>query len=316
MRKSILVLIMAFLTSFSLTTAEAFPLPAVSADAKWLAHMDFNYLRQTEIGEKLYTEMQRGPVASRLEVLGNLLQMNPYEDIHAITLHGTDRERENAVTHIKADYNRDAVLAILKNAKEYRTEKYEGYTLHNFKPGKNHIQPEKGKSAKAWLCFYDDNTIVLGYKQSRVTTAIDVLQGEAETFDAEGKAAFGSSPDDDKAIFYAATSIPALDSDHEQAKLLQNAKHMTLSFKEKGENCHATMTIHGKDDEVARQIKQIADGMLAWLRLHSAQKPDETELALLSENTVVNRDGQIVEVQMAYPTADLVKLIEEQKWNK
>ena len=92
------------LTALVSTNAAAatFPLEKISPDAKWVAHMNFEEFKNTEIGGLLLQKLTNDRLDAKFKALSVMFNIDPRTDLNAATIFGSGGEPEDAVALIDA----------------------------------------------------------------------------------------------------------------------------------------------------------------------------------------------------------------------
>ena len=147
------------------TMAQASPLDLkqVAADAKWVAHLDVDAMKASSVVQKAHQKhLERHPNAEKhLAKISKLIGMNPAEDLHGVTLYGSQLKKHTGVVIVQAKVDREYLLKKAKEAPDYRTSTYGAHTLHTWTHDKGGRHEHSVTGA-----FHKTNLILFGHLTS------------------------------------------------------------------------------------------------------------------------------------------------------
>lgn len=173
-----LLLSIHFVLGFSaLLEAGPLDLRQVSADAKWVAHVDMDALRDSTVVHTAHdlTDSSRREIRDRLFGFAGLFGVDPRQQLHGITLYGSMLGKPAGVMIIHSDFNRSLVEEVLKLAPEYQSGEYGPYKLHSWRPA---LLSRKGLEGKISAAFYRTQVMVFASTESELKRGLDVLDGK------------------------------------------------------------------------------------------------------------------------------------------
>jgi hypothetical protein len=161
------------------TLLEAGPLDLkqVSADAKWVAHVDMDALRQSTVVQKVHglVEPSHREIREHLFAFAGLFGADPRQHLRGITLYGSMLGKPEGVIIAHSDFNRGLLEETIRLAPEYQAGKHGSYQLHSWKP---QLLSSKGLQGKISAAFYRPNVMVLGSSEGELKRGLDVLDGK------------------------------------------------------------------------------------------------------------------------------------------
>ena len=295
------------LGSVSLLSAEPLDRSQVSADARWLAHVDFDAVKTVKTGQWIRDDwLKRDATKQGLNKLRDTIGLDPAKDLHGITFYGSRISGEAGVVILRAKLDRRRLLAELKKKLDHQSSAYGDHELHL-------LTQAKGKGGKRTMtgCFYRPAVLVFGRDPAEVKLALDVLDGKAPNL------AGGDPPFDVDArggtVFEARAT--GLDGDDVPFKspILRQSDSIRVALGEQQEGrMFLDIELVAKSAEVAGQMRSIVEGLLAMVRLQCGS--DEKALAVLEAFRVATAD-RTVTVAWQGPGDEVLKLIEKE-WEK
>ena len=277
----------------------------VDPDAKWLVHIDCDNLRQTQLGGFLYNRLLVPKVAEMSGEL-KLNLSNALERISSLTAYGTDFNTgpdASGVLLINCDSETQKVLEGLLVAQiladtngmvqKLANDSHTVYSVAD----QVFISPQKG------------GPVVVSKSEERIDAARERLAGRSPT--AKLSKNFGEFPAVSNSFFFVGLAdagnlpqfIPA------RAKVLQMADGGRVALGERQDLVFVNLTLRGKTAEVAQQIQQVVEGMVALVTLGQPEYPD---LMNLAKSVKVSSAEQLVTISVDYPASKVIDKITEE----
>ena len=296
------VIVILFLT----VAASSFALPInrahIPATASWLVHIDFDAVRDSEMGALIAQEITRQH-QKQIEGLTTLLGTDLMEDLHGATLYGPNASEEEAVLLAYAKYDKEKLLALLGMSQGYAEDNHKGTTLY-------HWVDEKRQRDQVGA-FAADGMIVISQTQDAVTTVLDLLageQGRSLASDADNPLAGLCQLPDSVMVIAVADGLMELTQQNEHAAILQNSKMAAAIMSEKDGTMKLNVDLVAESAEAATKIEQVVLGMQAFLNLTQKQNP---EVAPLLGATTLQRVENQLKLTFQYPSARLFEIIKK-----
>jgi hypothetical protein len=296
------------LLTLSLTaaaTAVAGPLQRsqVAADSKWLLHLDADAFRGTSLGGKFFAEVLDVKSAKAKEDLKAGLDFDlDWRQIHSITAYGsrhTPHGDPKGILILQTDLQVQPALerAIAKNIPNLSVERFEYPAT-----------PLYQINGDPWVAFQPGGLVILSKARESVEKALGVLSGERANL--TSTASFEGYPAAPFTFFVLgiAEGIGQDANLPPNAAVLKKAEGGRLVIGEKGEALALNLDVKAASAEVAQQIQQLVQGLLALGALNADQKPD---LAALVQGARVGQNGTLVSIGVEIPVAKVLNKIKE-----
>lgn len=318
----------------------------VPADAKWMVYADFSTLRNSVLGKEVIANVEKEFAASESPIVPNLPKI--LATIGSATAYGTsfsDKPEEmdgTLVVQGTADLRKivDGLLAaqtelnpehIVDLSKDY------GFSAYGFKAGPPPRKPamkegeaekptEAPKAAKKDSAPRDpnkieliialpakpENVVLVGRSKALISRARDLASGSGASLaksNASPLKRFLTSGDD--AYLFAATIKPDNKAVAEagthgtEGRILQMANAGSLSVGEHAAEAYAHLEVVASSDAMADKLMKIMQGLTATISL---METNDRQLGEFLNAATVNRDGDKVVVNLAYPSARLVQM--------
>jgi hypothetical protein len=161
-------------------TADAAPLnlKQVSADAKWIAHLDVDAMRDSVVVKKGYEHCkdQFKAIGEQLAEIRTACQVfDPTTDLHGLTFYGTQYTQDAGVAIIHAKFS-DSVLQFLREKvqqlPDFALSHHGDYELFTWTHGKD-SRHERSMTA----AYVKPDLMIFGTSAAEVAAALDVLDG-------------------------------------------------------------------------------------------------------------------------------------------
>lgn len=273
----------------------------ISANAKWVVHLDADKFLTSKIGKLLIDENANADLKKGLDALRATIHFDPLKDVKSVTLYGDSFNKDGGVAVLKGSPNADAINAVEKIiilSKTYEKISHGTKVIHKW------IDEKKQKPSV--LCFYSPGVTVAGGDINQVKAAIDRLDGKKEGL----KANTGLMVPDSAGFLVASARKDEGKEGPANATVLKNAEWLAVSVKNLGENVDIEAKLGANSAENAKQIEQMVRGLAAFLALSAAQNEAAADIA---KALSVNIDNCTIGVNFSYGAEPLYKLIKNHK---
>lgn len=201
--------------------------------------------------------------------------------------------------------------AAAKDAKEGAKESSEMRELATTKAGKN---AKSAEPLEVFIAFPPEPIVLVSKSKPQIVKARDVFRGSAPSLaKASGSPLAKFVQASGGAYLFAASTVPAekfFPDDGPQARIVKMANAGSLALGERGDSTAAYTFAHAEliasSDQMAEKLMKILQGMTAMLSL--AETSDK-QLAEFLNSTAVNRNGDIVTLDLSYSSTRLVAMI-------
>lgn len=278
----------------------------VSADARWLIHVDLNQLRESDIGrELLATLIKNHPVdnqapvtldfqkvlatVGRATAYGANFSQNPELIDGALVIEGTADLRK-----IAEGYIAQAMVSTPDKVTELKDLPFEAYSI----------------GGDLLVGFPKEPIILVSKAKAQLVRAHELYRGSGASM---AKAA--SSPLRDlvptsrDSFLVAASVVPGETIEAEgapQARLIKLAHAASLSLGEKDKLTFANIKLIASSADTADKLQKIVQGLTAMASLANSA---DNELERFMKSVSVDRQDMAVVLKMSYPSEQLAKMI-------
>lgn len=277
----------------------------VSAEAIWVAHMDADTLRGTELGTYITGEMTTEEANPKFDMMKAIFKFDPRTDLKSVTLYGKVAGKREGVVLLSARFNTDHLITLVKGNEHYSSQMHGARTIHSW-------IDEKKPGTRTYGCVINDDLIVLGDGERLVKDAVDVIDGRAENM-SNGSSLPGLADAAKSTIFIGSADMSQMPDIDPKAAVLKQNKAVSLSFSEENGRLKGALRMIAKDAETATAVHSIAQGLISLVSLN--EDADQWLLAMAAA-VKLGVDGNQVSVNLDYPAADAIRFIQDRKNHK
>lgn len=285
------------------TIAQASPLELkqVSADAKWVAHLDVDALWEMTVVEKGWQKMleTRENAKQRLSDLRDRIGMDITKDIHAVTAYGTEMRPEGAVLIVNAKVDKQRVMELAERAPDHEVDKYRTHEIHTW------TTRQRGQTRTVAASFYKPDIVVLAGSTKSLELALDVLAGREP----------GIFPDSPLSGKVAAGTVAMLRvaglSEAElpgRLQMLRQVKSLRFAAGENKSDMFLRAEAEMNDTETAGRAKTMLEGFRAMAEGAIRDNPDARKML---DALKVTSDGKTLTLEWSASAEEIWKMADE-----
>jgi len=274
----------------------------VPAEPVWVLHADCDSLRSSATGKFVLQELEQPEVKAKLAAFQTIFDFDPRKQLHGLTLYSTGKAPEDAVLLVYADFDADRLLTMARAAKDYQCLTNKQHLIHTWIDEKK--KARHGARPRVYAAIHGANVVVFAQQETRVAEALDVLDRAAPNLAASGLfPAMGASASG--AFVEAAARKMELPASDPNAALFRLSKEAYLQVGEAQGQLKATLKLDANDEDTARQMASVGQGLLALMKL---QKDDPGSVQL-AEALSLKQDGVSVTATLAVPIDQAIALV-------
>jgi hypothetical protein len=284
---------------------EAAPLAAsrVPEDARWVAHIDVDLLKNTAVGAHVLSKLGEPEAARKLEAVQAMFRFDPRKDLKSLTLFGPDKDDLKSVMTLEGNFDAGHLASIIRGGDGYAEHPYEGDVIHEW------LQADKGKTNIVFGTLLSSGQIVMGKRRDRVESAIDTLRGRKPGLTPSG-AVGGLLPASQGAVLVAAVDVERIPGAGPRSRMLQQTERGSIVMGEQGGEVTASVKMDAGDAAKAGQLQQVVQGVIALGILGEDKNP---EFARLCRTARCVLEGSVVSLSLGCSPADFIKMTEQKK---
>lgn len=282
-------------------TASAAPLPRaqVSADAKWVIHLDMEQFAPSQTCRLLTTG--KGEAKSFQALLNRyrtLLGVDLLKDLSGITLYGSETTGSRGVALFNGALNHRAITRQFSTYPQYRTKPAGKLTVHTWL--------DKTSGRPLWATFQTTRQLILSTDEPSLLAASSTITGTQANLTTWKSQTFPLPPAREGTFFVAATKgYAGSNADPLKAMILRNTENATLQLTENRGIVDGTIQLAASSPDAAMQIHQILNGLIVSASLTDSSSP----VAKLAEMSQVSRNDKLVMLKLHCPACDAANLL-------
>jgi hypothetical protein len=272
------------------------------ADPAWFVHLDCDTLRPTAIGQYILAELDKPEAQAKLGALQGVFHFDPRKQLHGLTLYGPSDAAEDGVLLAYADFEADHLVTIVKGANDYQSSTHKGHTIHNWIDDKK--KPKDGVKPRVYASIHKNRLIIFGQREAPVAAALDVLDHTVPNLSTSKTFAQVNGGSGTVFLQAAARKFNFASKDP-NAAIFRLSKFLRLQIGESEHQIKATLSLEANDEEVAKNMAAIVQGLAALVKLQQ-EKPQAIKVA---EALSIKQDGPVVLATLALTSEDVVGMM-------
>jgi hypothetical protein len=279
---------------------EAAPLDpsTVSADAKWLVHVDFDALRDSKVAQHARDEIMKHDIAAT--VIGMIKEtsgMDVEKDLHGATAYGSGFKPHAGVLIVYAHADREKLVNLMKTRPDFKTTQERDIELYSW------TESHGDRHHDVVVAFPKPGTGVFADSADQVKSAVAVLRGKGGLSSSSPLA--GDLPKGTilklSAVGINETDLPV------KFDLLKKIERVSIVAGESEETDFNHVRVATTDAETAKQLKSIVDGVKATADLRLTDQPD---LRAVVDATKVDVDDKTLAIDWSGSSDSVIKLVD------
>lgn len=271
----------------------------VPADAKWAVHLDFQKVISSRIGLLVLEDLESKGEMQKIEAFGKLFDFNPLKDLHGLTVYSKTFNEDEGLALVKGRFDVEKVKALIETHGECSEMEQDGFKIYQ---GTN----EKGK--RFFFCFFRSDTILFSKDLDLVKDELSVLSGTKVSLKSGGNLHELNALPAGTFIAASAKGFGHLTHNHPHARILQKAQGILITMGECEGIDFLNITLSTADEEMAEQVHQIVQGIIALGMMLGDEDP---KLAKLVRTVKLERAGKKVTARVSMPADELFELLKE-----
>ena len=281
--------------------------------AKFFVHVNIDSFRKTELGARLF-EMARAEAMvelddkkADLEKLRETLGFDPFTDLDAVTMVGSDFDKPELQTHliIKLKKTTGNVEGLIATLPDYDSSEYGDHIIHSARPDEN-----KRLFAAIHTDRRDAKRIVVAPAESQVEDLLDMLDGRNDD-----RKSVELDTRNGQFVHIELLEMPdaKLVGRGPQANITKMMKGLALKVASDDGELKLTVRMDTTEERQAKQIRQMVQGASAMLQMVNNESDEDFARAQrILDELKVRRDGKTVRIELKIPEQDLVDLVEHE----
>ena len=289
------VILMTTVVSSGIVMAKPFQPSDVTADARWILHLDLQAIRSSEVAQEIYPgRVEKHPFVRSFKEGRWKVNVDFRGEPRGITVYGTHLSRAQGVLFLYTEPGGSQPVADMPDLPGAETVSYHAYQLHAW-TWRDEKQPSLA------LALPRNDLVVWAGSVDLLKSALDVLDGRSPGLDEQG-ALLGTDVPEGTMFLVGATRLEHIDLS-DNAPLLENLKGFQYAEGAAGGQWFSILTALTTSAEVNRHLKSMVDGVISALWLFSGDKEEEQDEETRVE---VSTDGQKITLRLNAPVDELV----------
>jgi hypothetical protein len=271
----------------------------VAATPAVLFAVDCDALRASSVGRSILSEPE---VQDKLAAVGAIFDFDLRKQLHGLTVYTTEAHPKDGVLIVYADFDPDRLITLAKAMDGFQSATNGSHVTYSWLDDKK--KAKDGETPRVCGAILG-HRVIFGQNSAHLADALEVIDGKAPALSG-AKSLPG--PDSGESILAQGELLKFdFDSDDQKAAIFKMSKSVRVKLSEVANNMTATVHLEAADADTASNIGNIAQGLLAVLRM---QKSDANALKLANA-IVIKQDGNTVGLTLSEPSSDLITMIIE-----
>jgi hypothetical protein len=277
----------------------------VMPEARWVAHIDLDQLKGTQVGRYMVEKLNSPEEARKFAALDAMFHLDPRTDLRSLTAFGTTSDEKSSVAIVDADFDVKHIATILGAGEGYSETDHQGDKIMTW------LDIKPGRTNRTYGCLLSARQAVIGQDPANVRAAIDTLRGRRPGFQGSALASLLDAPA--IPVMMAAADFRNLPGSKPASGIMKSASGGSMSVAETGGNVVMTVRLDAADDARARQVQAIVQGIIALGMLGEA---DNADFARLCRNAQCALDGNSVTLGVRVSAAEMIEMIKKGELQK
>ncbi|MDB6040836.1 MAG: hypothetical protein JWM99_4677 [Verrucomicrobiales bacterium] len=299
------IIIVGLLLSVIATFGAPLERKEISADAKWLLHLDVDAFRQTAVGKYIFSDVldkKLNDAKKAFPLIGVLVG-----NVQSLTAFGNEATRHdrNGVLLIKTDVESEKKLETLLQAgmagvtQGFSVEKLDIKDVDVYKVNKD-----------LFVQALHNGHLLVGKSQTELNKAREVLAtGNGSLSESKAFTGFGNT-DHGFFLLGIAEGLGESAKAFPQAKILQMAEGGQLTIGEREDKLNFRLALKSKDQESCNQMQQVIQGLIA---LVSLTQSDNKELNTFIQTLKIDKGENLLKINLSFPVSNAIKEIADKQ---
>jgi len=275
----------------------------LAADAKWVAHVDFDALRaSTTVRALAGPWLATGRVQRELAKIHDKVGLDPAKDLHGLTVYGPEPVEGRGVALLIADFDRARLEAFLAEQPDHATASYGKSVIHSW----THRRPRRG-DVTIHESLPGEATVLFSQDLGDLKAALDVLDGQAPNLSASDSPLKGPARPgtvlDLRAAGLAEAGLPL------KSPILRRSELLRIALGEHESTAFVEARLVARSEQNAADMRDVVLGAVAFARLYCDGNDEALEIL---DAIRVQREGRSVTLTWEGRARDVLKVVGQQ----
>jgi len=267
------------------------PTSVIPDGARWVAHLDMEKFIATKLFEYLDKD---GKFDIKSRDLNRWFKIDVPKDITGLTIFGLEPGDKQAVFAVAGKFDKARLLTLLDLAEDHTETAYGAYTLYS-------------TGSDEYGAFVNDGLIVFSESRSAIEKVLDTAAGKTKNFAASKL--YASFKDVSSGTFLSGVveNLAGLGKEVKQSKFVEKAGLVSFLAQEKQGNLQVRIQVTADSPESAKNMVDIAQGLIALARLGQGEGPKAVP-AFLVDGLQVKMEGKTVRLELDIPSREIANM--------
>jgi hypothetical protein len=267
------------------------PTSVIPDGARWVAHLDMEKFIATRLYEYLEKD---GRFEIKSRDLNRWFKIDVPKDITGLTVFGLDPGDKQAVFAVAGKFDKAGLLALLALDKEHQEIPYGAYTLYS-------------TGSDEFGAFINDGLIVFSENREAVEKVLDTAAGKTKSFASSKLNTAFKDVSSGAFLSGVVEDLSGLGQEINQSKFVEKASLMFFLAQEKQDNLQVRVQVTADSPESAKNMADVAQGLLAMVRLGQGEGPRAVPASLV-EGLQVKLEGKTVRLELDMPSREIANM--------
>jgi len=267
------------------------PTSVIPDGARWVAHLDMEKFIATRLYEYLEKD---GRFEIKSRDLNRWFKIDVPKDITGLTVFGLDPGDKQAVFAVAGKFDKAGLLALLALDKEHQEIPYGAYTLYS-------------TGSDEFGAFINDGLIVFSENREAVEKVLDTAAGKTKSFASSKLNTAFKDVSSGAFLSGVVEDLSGLGQGINQSKFVEKASLMFFLAQEKQDNLQVRVQVTADSPESAKNMADVAQGLLAMVRLGQGEGPRAVPASLV-EGLQVKLEGKTVRLELDMPSREIANM--------
>lgn len=269
----------------------------ISADAKWVAHVNMEALMESKSHKVLMDFMSSDEFKENFS--STPFNASKFEDgkkklekVRSMTLYGSTMGKGEGVAIVDGDLDIDDLTDnVFGNKTQKKTIQIDGYSVHSWKGHKRHKE--------VLMTAFNSDTHVFATSLEKMTDALDVLGGhKTDLQQSKNELKSKLSAIEPAFILAVVGKTPQL----KRSMIMKKSKSLVYTFTENDGEAKSLMTMELNNEQEATQVQAIMYGFKAFAGMSAAKFPGVSELL---ERYQITQKGTFIDLDLSFTPEEM-----------
>jgi hypothetical protein len=267
----------------------------IPATARWVIHLDFERLRQGELGRFCLAQLSGDPAGHSFAALAAVYNFDPRRDLLSATFAGKSNRPEDGVAIFRGAFDAERLITLLKASSTYQCQTNGDVAIHSWVDGKNAVRQYAAIRRGDWVAISQASGMLI----ETLETIAGCAPGQSPTGWPAGLSATGA--------FFVATLQAESLGPAGDSRILAQSEQTQIALAEKNDTLSGSILLNSKDAVTASNVFAVAQGLLGLAWMNREKNPAMAEFAAAVR---LHREGCATRVEFAYPVSKALAVME------